>query len=369
MDPSRNAGRAGGPVRLPAWALAAIAVVAIAGANAPRATPSGPGFAGLIAQLSEKDGYFDTDNLISNEKSYLHVIPSLRQSGLARGVYIGVGPDQNFSYIAQLRPVTAFIVDVRRDNLLLHILFKALFGLAPTRLEYLALLTGRPVPDAPADWRTAPIEKLVAYVDGHEAVPSLDVLRARVDKAARDTGVPLSASDLATIHRFHRTFINAGLSLKFQTTGRSPRSYYPTYRELLLETDRDGHHWNYLASEDDYQFVRSLEARDLVIPVVGDLGGTHALAAIGRLMAERGERLTAFYTSNVEFYLARDGSLPRFMENLKRLPHTDRSLIIRAVFPRGMGYSDPVAGYYSRSEVQPVAEIIKESLPEKAGVR
>src|SRR5438093_5508360 len=103
-------------------------------------------FAATIAQLSERGGYFDTDNLISNERSYLHVVPGLKALTPSGGAYIGVGPDQNFSYIAQVRPTSAFIVDVRRDNLLLHLLFKAIFARARNRAEYLCMLTGRPVP-------------------------------------------------------------------------------------------------------------------------------------------------------------------------------------------------------------------------------
>ena len=57
----------------------------------------------------------------------------LRERGISGGVYIGVGPDQNFSYIAHVRPSVAVIVDIRRDNLLLHLLFKALFESAPSR--------------------------------------------------------------------------------------------------------------------------------------------------------------------------------------------------------------------------------------------
>ena len=94
-------------------------------------------FASLVEQLSEPGGEFDTDNLISNEQSYLHVVPALEQAGLAGGVYIGVGPDQNFSYIARIRPAEAFIVDIRRDNLLLHLLFKAIFVTTKNRVEYL----------------------------------------------------------------------------------------------------------------------------------------------------------------------------------------------------------------------------------------
>ena len=95
--------------------------------------PAPASFAARVAALSEPSGYFDTDNLISNERSYLHVVPVLR--ALPRGgAYIGVGPDQNFSYLAHVRPSIAFLVDIRRDNLLLHLLFKALFAQATTRV-------------------------------------------------------------------------------------------------------------------------------------------------------------------------------------------------------------------------------------------
>src|SRR3954463_6907619 len=95
-------------------------------ASAPRPHPPAqsppPSFAQTIASLSERGGYFDTDNLISNESSYLQVMPDLERRSIRGGAYIGVGPDQNFSYIAQTRPAIAFIVDIRRDNLLLHLL-------------------------------------------------------------------------------------------------------------------------------------------------------------------------------------------------------------------------------------------------------
>jgi hypothetical protein len=314
-------------------------------------------FASRVAQLSERGGFFDTDNLISNERSYLHVIPALRESGLSGGAYIGVGPDQNFSYIAQVKPAIAFIVDLRRDNVLLHLLFKALFSMSETRADYLSLMFGRPVPAPLDEWRTASLDKIIGYIDrtplGESAVTAL---RGRVDEKIKSFGVPLSDADFATIDRFHRRFVSAGLPLKFQTTGRAPQSYYPTYRELLLETDRQGQRRNFLASEDDFQFVRSLERRDLVIPVVGDLAGQSALAEIGRLMMSRGDRLSVFYASNVEFYLFADGKFPLFIENLKQLPHTNRSLIIRSIFG-GLGQTVP--GYYSTSLVQPVDQLVQ----------
>lgn len=341
--------------------LLGLAVVAlVAGGTRVGHVQAPATFASQIAQLSEPGGFFDTDNLISNEKSYLHVTPALRESGLSGGAYIGVGPDQNFSYIAQLKPSVAFIVDIRLDNLLLHLLFKALFQLADTRVGYLSLLFGRPVPGDLAEWRRADLEKIVAYVDGASpSDPAVNAVRARVDAVIRTFGVPLSPADMETIDRFHRTFITNGVSLKFETIGRAPQPYYPSYRDLLLETDREGHRWSFLTSEDDYQVVRSLEQRDLVIPVVGNLAGPSAIKAIGKLMASRGDTLSAFYTSNVEFYLFNDGTFPKFVDNLSGLPHTGRSVIIRSVFANGVAPVRFAPGYRSASLVGSVDQLVR----------
>jgi hypothetical protein len=341
-------------------ATALVAVVALVGVRATRPAPPPQArttFASQIASLSEPGGYFDTDNLISNERSYLEVLPELDKRTVHGGAYIGVGPDQNFSYIAHVKPSIAFILDIRRDNLLLHLLFKALFEQSHTRIEYLALLFGRPVPTDINSWRAAPIERLAEYIERSGAEPkAVDELRRRLDRVLKEFGVPLTAEDLVTIDRFHRRFIASGLELQFQSLGRGPQNYYPTYRELLLATDGSGRQGNYLASEDAFQFVKSLQERNRIIPVTGNLSGPSALVSIGRTMSEKGETLSAFYASNVEFYLARQGNYVQFVNNLGRVPHTNRSVIIRSIFNRGMGGG-------SMSEVQPVEEILSQRQP------
>lgn len=333
--------------------LAALAVAVGVGVSEGVQTSS---FAGQIATLSEPGGYFDTDNLISNERSYLQVIPAIRGARTADGAYIGVGPDTNFSYIAEVRPSIAFIIDVRRDNLLLHLLFKALFELSATRVEYLSLLLGRSAPGDPERFRDAPITRLVEHIDRSGRVADAAALRRRVTDALARTGVPLSRDDLATIERFHQRFMEAGLDLRFTTLGRPPQPNYPSYRELLLETDATGRRASYLADEEAFQFIRSLQARNLVIPVVGDLSGPSALAAIGRQIGARRKRLTAFYTSNVEFYLYRQGTFPRFVDTLRRIPRARGAVVIRSVFGRPWT-GRPGDG--STSITQPVAELLR----------
>ncbi|HEY8483998.1 MAG TPA: hypothetical protein VIL13_05250 [Longimicrobiales bacterium] len=326
---------------------------------APAAAPvrADTSFAGIIRRLSEPGGYFDTDNLVSNEASYLHVMGKLRELGVHGGVYIGVGPDQNFSYIAQVRPELAIIVDIRRDNLLQHLLFKALFELSRDREEYLALLLGRPVPARRDPGRS--IEAIVADLDRTlMRQEAFEAAHARVRERIRTYGVELSASDWETIRRFHATFAREGLDLRFQSHGRAPRPEYPTLRRLLLERDLTGRQASYVADEEAFRFVKSLQARNRVIPVVGDLAGDHALAAIARFLEERGLRVSAYYTSNVEFYLAQDGRLDAFMRNVMRLPRDPRSVIIRSVFR--MRLPESVPGYASTQLVQRIEALVDE---------
>ena len=96
-----------------------------------------------------------------------------------------------------------------------------------------------------------------------------------------------------------------------------------------------------------------------MIPVVGDLSGPSAVAAIGRALEARRERLSAFYVSNVEFYLFGDGTFPRFAANLGKIPHAPNSVVIRSIFGgRFGGPSRP--GDASVNRLQGIDELLRE---------
>jgi hypothetical protein len=345
--------------------VTAAALLAVSGAGLTRGlatraaqaarTPADTTFAGTVARLSEAAGYFDSDNLISNETSYLHVLGAIRSDGVVGGAYIGVGPDQSFSYIAAIRPSVAYMIDIRRDNLLMHLLFKALFERSGNRLEYLCRWTGRPVPSDAEAWADRSIEAIVSYVDSLPPDQALAGAETEgVLATVRRYGVPLSDADIATIRRFHSEFIHNGLDLRFTSAGRAPRFYYPTLRQLILERDLDGGQGSYLATRAGWDYVKQLEARDRVIPVVGNLAGEHAFPAIGREVAARGERVSALYVSNVEMYLWRDGTFGNFAHSAASLPRDSRSLIIRSYFGGGFGQGHPLnrPGFMSTQLVQ-----------------
>ncbi|MBS1806565.1 MAG: hypothetical protein JST84_00055 [Acidobacteria bacterium] len=316
-------------------------------------------FAQLIERVSEPNGYFDTDNLISNETSYLHVVGKLRKMNINGGAYIGVGPDQNFSYMAQIRPRIAFIIDIRRDNQLQHLLFKSLFALARNRVEYLCLLFGKPVPNEATKWNIA---QVVEYLDKTPADRKrFEATRTNIAAKLKTFGLKLDGKDFATINRIHEEFFSAGLDLKFTSHHRSPRSYYPNYRDLMLEKDLTGKQTNYLVNEDDFQFLKSLEDRNLVIPAVGNFAGDKAFLEVGKILKERGEKVTAFYTSNVEYYLMGDSSFDRYAENVRQLPIEKNGVLIRSYFGNTYSFQLPQAipGYYSAQLLQPLESFVK----------
>jgi len=318
--------------RLIVVSLLAAFLMSAAASRVADASRDHKSFAALSARLSEPGGYFDSDNLISNETSYLHVITKMREMSVSGGVYLGVGPDQSFSYIAKIRPKMAIMIDIRRDNLLQHLLFKSLFSRARNRIEYLCEYFGKPVPKT-RGWENRSVKELIEYIDNTASdtklfEKSLKDVRQDVQKY----GIPLSQSDLESIAKVQRAFYSAGLDIRYSSYHRPPRSIYPPYRDLLLETDLGGNQQNYFNSEDDFQFLKRLQEQDMVVPVVGDLSGPQAMKAIGQYVAEIKERVSAFYVSNVEFYLQRQGTFDKFVENVRSLPIDGRSVIIRSYF-------------------------------------
>ena len=98
--------------------------------------------------ISEPGGYFRiTDNFTSNEREIGQLYTMLRERGTRGGVYMGVGPEQNFTYIAAIRPQMAFIVDIRRQAVVQHLMFKAIFEMSPDRADFISMLFSKPRPE------------------------------------------------------------------------------------------------------------------------------------------------------------------------------------------------------------------------------
>jgi hypothetical protein len=318
-------------------ALCASAYAQSAASKAPEGL-SAKEFARISTECSDEGGSFRSDNFTSNETSYLHVVEKIKQLGVTGGAYLGVGPEQNFTYIAKIRPRIAFIVDIRRQAIIQHLMYKAVFHLAPARAQFLSRLLSRPLPKEKekALATDAPLNELLAYfektlADEQTYTANLAAIRKAITD---DFQFTLTEKDQKDLEFVYKSFRDEGLEISYRTDGGGG-GFFPTLKEILQGIDLRGKQGNFLASVDDYDFVRGLHEKNLIIPVVGDFGGKKALPAVGDYLRKNGYTVTAFYTSNVEQYLFSGDSFSAFANNIKKLPLTEKSLFIRAIAGRG----------------------------------
>jgi hypothetical protein len=274
----------------------------------------------LVSEASEPDGSFThSENLVSNETHFPEMIRALGPGG---GVFVGVGPEQNYSYIAGLRPDLAFIVDIRRGNRNLHLFYKALFELSADRVELVSRLFSRERPPIGAD---APVQDLFDALA--RATPSVSRfetnLREVRERLLRIHRFPLTGEDLESIAAISRTFLTAGPDIHYEQGNLRA----PAYRELMTAADRWRRSRSYLASADDFEYVKTMHGRNLIVPIVGDFAGPLALESVGEYVRRHRAIVRVFYGSNVEVYLTREGAAT-FCANLASLPYGARSWFI-----------------------------------------
>jgi len=305
----------------------------------------------LVSKFSEPDGSFLSDNYVSNERSYQDVFDDLAKAHQPASAYIGVGPEQNFTYILALKPRIAFIVDIRRQNLIEHLMYKALFELSSDRAEFLSRLFSREIPRG-LD-RRQPIANLLEAFGEPSSIErfekNLDDIEAHLIK---NHGFTLTSEDQVSLQKVLRAFRASGPSLTYNGPGNAP-GIMPGFGEIVTQTARDGVNRGFLATEPNYQAIRDIQQKNLIVPVVGDFAGPHALRSVGEYLTEHNASVSAFYTSNVEQYLFQSPiNWMVFYRNVERLPVISNSIFIRGVIvtPAGELSPSPVLPFTSHYE-------------------
>lgn len=368
-------------LRLPDWdghrrpwiaAVVAVALLLAAGGAALQSPPQARSsashtgtipaaeFSRLIQDFSEEGGYFFSDNFTSNESAYIYIMKPLEKYGSTGGAYVGVGPEQNFTYIAHIRPKIAFIVDIRRQAIVQHLMYKAIFHLAADRAQFLSILFSKPLVGPGLPQPDTAIEGILKYFS--TARSSEEAYRtnlARIEKTIRqDFRFSLTASDRQDLAYVFNSFYRGDLRTAFRMPGDNYGGYwgarFPNLADLILATDGNGRMGNFLVLKSDYEFVRNLHEQNRIIPVVGDFGGAKALAAVGSYLRQNGYTLSAFYTSNVEQFLFDGRAFPYFVSNVRKMPINEKSVIIRAA--RMGGRLHP--GYIPGHRMSPLLEYV-----------
>lgn len=299
----------------------------------------------LLAKLSESAGSFPSENYVTNETSLLHVAKMLKDPKLHGRAYVGVGPEQSYTYLAMLEPKVAYVVDIRRGNFLEHMFFRGCFEAGATRMEFLsALLMRRPKGSAEAAPDGSSFAPLQAAFRGVPANPALRDEGVTRTKAVFDRlHVAHTSSDDKTLVRIHEAFSSNGLGIKYTMldSGRA----YPSLGDNFAATDAESGATSFLGTEETYQRARRLVLENRVLPVVGDFGGTHALRAVAEDMRGRNVQLGVFYSSNVEQYLFESKTYGNFVASVKAMPRDDESRLVRVWFDAGKPHPAQRAGH------------------------
>jgi len=341
-----------------------------AGSEHTKAEPAPPpgrsaeAFRALMKELSEPDADFFSNNYISNETSYLQIARQLSETASPGGAYIGAGPEQNFTYIALTEPQYAYIVDIRRDNLVLQLLYKALFDEATTRAHFLALLTARPFDEAAPDPPTATLEQVMAVAERREpSEDSFKSIHARVRHRIEQTyGISLSDKDRVSLKRAHYAFYKDGLDIRFSLREKSFRKY-PSLREILAATDPQGHQLGFLVREQSFRLLQRMQRQNRILPLVGDFGGQHTLQRLAGHLQEQDLTVSVFYVSNVEQYLLVYGKWGQWRKNIAALPRDDKSLFLRCYLDQGKPHPRQLAGHRTTTTLHLMKDFIARKKP------
>jgi hypothetical protein len=306
----------------------------------------------ISSSSSETDGTFRSDNLLSNELNFQYVIPELLEKAKQGRVYMGVGPEQNFTYIAALKPSMVFIVDIRHGNLDVQLMYKALFELSKDRAEFVSRLFSRKRPNG-LTAQSTPRDIFEAFLDVESSKELFDAnLKAVLDQLKTKHKFPLSAGDLEGIEWALGNYYRYGPSINYNSSaseaapeivgatgfGRRNGGFGGvTYADLMVADDGNGQYRSYLATEENFNVLKNLETKNLLVPVVGDFGGPKAIREVGKYLKSIDATVAAFYLSNVEQYLGQDGKTSAFLSNVATLPLDDSSTFIRSGGGRGFG--------------------------------
>src|SRR5215467_4445683 len=189
----------------------------------------------MITGFSEEGGTFRYENLLSNETSYQRIIPALKR--VVRGdAYIGVGPEQNFTYIAAIEPKISFILDIRRQNMLELLMYKGLFELSNNRIDFVARLFSRQQPEG-LNADSSPQELFQSYSAEACNRQLLDhTLHKVTDRLTVRHGFTLTEDDRKTIQHVLETFCTAGPQIDYGFVNPPSTLTAPNYAELMSAT-------------------------------------------------------------------------------------------------------------------------------------
>lgn len=311
----------------------------------------------LFQELSEPERADRAAVHVSSETSLLQVAPLLLARDRPGGAYVGVGAEQNFTYIALVRPQIAFIVTPRRSSALVHLLYKAMFDEARTRSEFLSFLNGRPYHEADNPKADASATDVIAHAEelGRFSELHSTTLERLMDRISTKYGIRLSAADRAALKKIHKAFYDHGLDIRREPEGKAGDEY-PKLRQQLALRAPNGLELGFLSHERWFRYVQRMHREDRIIPVVGDLTGPGALRGIAAYLGAEKIPLRTFYVSDEEARVFDRKAWPKWADNVAAFPVDEHSLFVRTWVDQAERHPHQLSGERTTTLIQRVAD-------------
>lgn len=203
------------------------------------------------------------------------------------GAYIGVGSDQNLTFIAWAKSRFAFLMDYDPVVVWVNMINRALILASPTKEDFIALWETK-------NWKKA-WKILRKEYKGHK--------------------------DLKMIVQSHKQF---AYRLRFHYLKRVKR-----WRKTWVPVD-----YSWLHTDKDYGYIRKMFQTNRIRVMKGDLLLNKSLRGIGNVCRKAGIPVRVVYLSNAEQFWHYPG---HFRKNFRNLPVDGKSILIRSIFTKAYG--------------------------------
>lgn len=340
------------------WLTSAAALAADLGLSKTWGQSPGPPFFTLLASLDEPaTGPSSADNLMSNEDSIASVMDQVRSEFPGNTVFIGVGPDQNYSLIAATLPGEAYLLDYRKKNQLLHLMHLSLIAKCPDRIDYLENFWARRVraelKSGPNDGHSELTEKAMSLFRRHALDQDFLAQVIHEVKSELVKARFLNSNEIEEVGRIQSRLAGPGPEARFLAL-----KMYPTIASLISMKTRSGKPGHWLAGNELFQAVRELCLQQKIYPVVGDWAGQQCLKKLADHLKPAGKKVGLVYISDVEFFLLRGNRFQHYIENLARLPLHQNSLVVRTS-TREIEHPERVGGLSSTTIARPLKPFLE----------
>ena len=316
-------------------------------------------FIDLIRNLSDAPtGPASADNLMTNEDSIASVADQICSEVPPDQVYLGVGPDQNFSIMALAQPSAGFIIDYRRKNQLLHLMHQFLIQLSTSRTDYFTNFWCRNANSNGISNKQPVTEDLTAGFESEKLDQARLIKLREIMQLEMKKWNILSSDDIEEMGRIQARLAGPGPDARFLAL-----KMYPTLKQLITQKTRSGKPGHWLASEGLFGKVRKLVLSEKVFPLVGDWAReprsqVSFFSRLGEYLSSNGQKIGCFYISDVEFFLLRQGTFSNYLANLGKLPwHPDARIIRTSTLE--IEHPERIKGNSSTTICRPVQALLR----------